>query len=429
MGPRVTRARLRALPATLLTALVAVAAASPATAQRPGGGDPSLSAKAAIVMEASTGDVLFGKRADSRRSVASTTKLMTALVVLQRADLGDVYRASDYRPAPVESQIGLRPGERMTVRDLMRGLLLASGNDAAVTLAEGSMGSVRAFVAEMNRQARRLGLRNTRYGNPIGLDEKGHFSSARDLATLTRALRRYAFFRETVARSRITLRTGDQQRTVVNRNALVREGEANGVKTGRTSKAGYVLVGTRRRGGVTVISAVLGTPSEADRNADSRALLRFGLASYEDRTILPEGRRLGKIGLEYRDGETVDAVAGRSVQRVLRRGSGASVTVVGLPEEVDGPLPRGSRVGTAVVRVGGRVIARVPVNTAQPVAEAGLGTRLGDLAGKPVTLIALTLLLVCSLPLVLLRRRALERRRTLEAERRRARRREETPAG
>ena len=412
------------LAAALLVALLAFGA--PAASGQ--SGPPSTQAKSAIVVEASTGDVLYSKRARDRRAIASTTKLMTVLVALQHSDLDDVFSATGYRAGTAESQIGLRPGERMSVRDLLRATLLPSANDAAATIAIGTMGSTQAFVAEMNRRAAALGLRDTHYTTPVGLDDAGNYSSARDLAKLAIRLRGYEFFRRTTDLPSATLRSGSRKRTVLNRNLLVRRvADVNGVKTGHTNRAGYVLVGSARRNGVTVISVVLGEPTERARDTDSLALLRYGLSSYEAKTALPEGRIVGKIALRYRGGEFVDVVAGSTVRRVLRRDAKTSVTVTGLPTEVDGPLPRGSRVATAIVRAGDRVLARVPVVTARPVSEAGLGTRLADLAGRSQTIIALVLLLACSLPLLMLRRRAMRRRQALDAEHRRTRRREETP--
>lgn len=391
-------------------------------------GEPRLAgAKAAIVIEASTGDVLLSRNADERRPIASTTKLMTVLVALQRTDLDDIFSAPSYDALTVESQIGLRTGEKMNVRDLIRAALLPSANDAAAALAIGTMGSTEAFVEEMNRRADQLGLKNTSFANPIGLDAADNYSSARDLATLAIRLRESEFFRRTVDLPRATLRSGSRDRTVVNRNGLVRRvDDVNGVKTGRTRKAGYVLVGSASRDGVTVVSVVLGEPSESARDKDSLALLRYGLRSYDARTVLPQGRALGRVPLRYRGEQTVDVIAGKTIKRVLRRGQRAKVDVSGLPVDVDGPLPRGTRLGTATVRLGRQVIERVPVVTARPVAEAGLGDRLDNLLGRSQTIIALVLLLVCSLPLVLLRRRAMQRRRALDAEQRRARRREES---
>jgi D-alanyl-D-alanine carboxypeptidase (penicillin-binding protein 5/6) len=410
----------------LLTAVLGLLVVVPAAAAQ--SGPPRVDgARAAIVMEASTGDVLYSRNANEHRSIASTTKLMTVLVALQRTDLDDIFSAVDYHATPAESQIGLLPGERMTVRDLLRAALLPSANDAAATLAVGTMGSTGAFVKEMNRRALALGMRDTHYANPVGLDDPDNYSSARDLATLAVRLRRFDFFRHTVNLPRATLRSGSRSRTVLNRNTLVRRiADVNGIKTGRTTSAGYVLVGSATRAGVTVVSVVLGEPTERSRDADSLALLRYGLNSYDAETALPEGRILGRVALRYRGGEFVDVIGGATVRRVLRRGTRTSVTVAGLPKEVDGPLPRGSRLGTAIVRAGGKILARVPVVTARPVEEAGLGTRLDDLLGRAETIVALVLLLACSLPLLVLRRRALRRRRALDAEHRRARRREES---
>jgi len=413
--------------AVLVTALglaFGTAATGTAAAQ-----EPALRAKSAIVMEASTGDVLLSRNSRQRRPMASTTKLMTALVAIERSDLDDVLSAADYAAAPVESQIGLRAGERMNVRDLLRALLLPSANDAAATLAVGTLGTREAFVEEMNRRAAALKLRDTSFSNPVGLDETGNFSSARDLASLAIRLRRNAFFRRTVDLPRALLRSGARKRTVVNRNALVRSyGFVDGVKTGHTRRAGYVLVGSATRRGVSVVSVVMGAPSERARNEDSLALLRHGLRSYEAKTILPQGRVLGSLPLKFRDGQAVALVAGGTFERVLRVGERTSVAVTGLPEEVDGPLPRGSKVGTAIVRQGGKELERVAIVTARPVAEAGLGDRLSDFVGRSLTWIAIALLLVCSLPLMVLRNRVVHRRHALDAEDGRAVRREETPS-
>jgi D-alanyl-D-alanine carboxypeptidase (penicillin-binding protein 5/6) len=412
----------------LIGAVLALLLFSPgAAAQSPSDAPHLVGAKAAILMEASTGDILVSRDRNQRRQIASTTKLMTVLVALERDDLDDVFSAARYHPAAAESQIGLHRGERMSVRDLLRAALLPSANDAAATLAVGTMGSTAAFVAEMNRRARALGLRDTSYANPVGLDDPKNYSSAYDLARLAIELRRNEFFRRTVDLRVATLRSGAQKRIVGNRNTLVRRiDDVNGVKTGFTRQAGNILVGSASRDGVTVISVVLGEPSERARDTDSLALLRYGLDSYNVRTVLPEGRVLDRVALRYRDGESVEVVAGATVKRVLRSGARTTVAVSGLPKEVDGPLPRGTRVATAVVRRGEQVLARVPVVTARPVAEAGLGARLDDMLSRSQTIVALVLLLVCSLPLLLLRRRALHRRRVLDAEHRRARRREET---
>jgi len=396
------------LRAAILAALTVLLCAGPATApaaaqDRP----PSLrSAASAILVEPSTGDIVVEKRADTRRAIASTTKMMTALVTLERASLDDVLTASDYRPAPVESQIGLRPGERLTVRDLLRGLLLASGNDAAVTLAVRIGGSRERFVRLMNQKAREIGLENTRFANPVGLDDEDNYSTASDLAKLALVLRRNAFARETMDMTRATLRSGDRRRVVQNRNLLVRRfGFVNGVKTGRTLQAGYVLVGSASRDGVSVVSVVLGEPSEEARVRDSAALLRYGLRRYRVSGALRTGQRFGSATLRYRGDERVGLVAARSSRRVTRRDERLTTRVLGAPTELDGPLPARTRVGTIEVRFRERVVDRVPLVTATEVTEATATDRLEDFAGQRGTKLLLGALVGCSLLLVLLRRR------------------------
>ncbi|MCW3010171.1 MAG: D-alanyl-D-alanine carboxypeptidase [Solirubrobacterales bacterium] len=402
-GPRAAWPGLTAL-LLLLWLLVPGAATAQ---QRP----PRVSAPAAILVEPATGDVVVGKQADARRSIASTTKLMTALLALERLSLDDVLVQVPYRASPVESVAGFRAGERVTVRDELRALLLASANDAAATLAVRISGSRAAFVRDMNARARALGLRDTRYANPVGLDDPDNYSSAADLVKLALVLRTKPFFRETVDLARVTIRSGAFPRTFLNRNSLVRSTPSvDGVKTGRTTRAGYVLVGSASRNGVTVLSAVLGTQSEAARNADTLALLRYGLSRYTRKAAVRSGRRFGEAALAYRD-TRVALVAERDVVRTVRRGERLAVRVEGAPTELDGPLPQGARVGTVVVRQRGEVVARVPLVTAAAVTEASAADRLGDFVGRTRTLLLLAVFLLGSLCLVLLRRRSTRRTR------------------
>lgn len=232
---------------------------------------------AAIVADARDGRILYADHADRSVLIGSTAKLMTALIVLERVPLDATFVAPAYAGDGEESRMGLGSGERMQVRDLLRGLLLPSGNDAAMALAIGVAGSEAGFVELMNRRAQGLGMSGTRYGNPIGLDA-GTRSTAADLVTLTRQLRRNAFFRATVAARSVTLGSGAIERTLQNSNRLLGGRLAvDGVKTGHTRAAGYVLVGSATRGHVAVISVVLGTGSEQERDAGTLALLRYGL--------------------------------------------------------------------------------------------------------------------------------------------------------
>jgi D-alanyl-D-alanine carboxypeptidase (penicillin-binding protein 5/6) len=182
----------------------------------------------------------------------------------------------------------------------------------------------------------------------------------------------------------------------------------NGVKTGHTNSAGYILVGSATRDGITVVSAVLGDPSEAARDQDSLSLLRYATARYRIATALKKGARLAKAKLRYRD-ESVDLVAARSVRRTIRRGERTFTRVRDAPGELDGPLDQGERVGSIDVRYRGKTVDRIPLVTARAVSEATAAQRLGDFLGRSGTILALSALVGCSLVLVLLRRRITRR--------------------
>jgi D-alanyl-D-alanine carboxypeptidase (penicillin-binding protein 5/6) len=391
---------LRAAP---VAALLVVALAGPAHAAPP---PPSLTAPQAMLVQPQTGDVLYRKSISAERPVASTTKLMTALIVLERVSLDDVFTAVPYKAAAAESRINLRAGERMTVRDLMRALLLESANDAAATLAAGVSGSQPAFVRAMNTRARRLGLRHTSYANPIGLDEPGNHSSAADLIKLTRRLRTHPFFRQTVARRAIRITSGGRPRLLENTNELVGQAPGvNGVKTGHTQTAGYVLVASATRGGVGALSVVLGDPSEATRDADTLALLRWGLGQYARVPIVRPDRVVATARVKYRDEDRIELVPARRVVRIVRRGE-RPVTTVRSEQVLEGPLPRGTRAGLLTVRLRGRVVDRVPLVTAQPVPKVGLVERAVDFALQPGTLaIAFIVLSGGALVVIVVRRR------------------------
>jgi D-alanyl-D-alanine carboxypeptidase (penicillin-binding protein 5/6) len=369
----------------LLTALCLLVAAPAARAAGSAPACPaSVAAPSAIVIEVSSGEAGCAKDAEDRRPIASTTKLMTALLALERLKLGAKLQTSPYRPSAGESVIGLLPGERLTVRDLLHGLLVFSGNDAAMALAYGVSGSEGAFVRLMNRRARQLGLTETHYENPIGLDAAGNYSSAHDLVKLATVLRTNAFFRKTVDSPGVTLHSGSHVRRFLNRNDLVRRYPwVNGVKTGHTHLAGYVLVGSARRHGVQVVSAVLGTPDEGARDTQSMALLRAGLAAF--RTIVParEGRRvpgMSAVPIRYRPGAKLRLVVGpNDVKAVVRRGHRDEVVLrpLDVPKQVTGPIRRGQVLGSAQIMRGGTRIATVPLvaSEAVPVASVAQRTR------------------------------------------------------
>jgi D-alanyl-D-alanine carboxypeptidase (penicillin-binding protein 5/6) len=387
-----------------LVLLAALALAGPAAAaERP---PPVPGADAAIVVDGRDGDVMFAKNANERQSIASTTKLMTALLTLEGARPREVFTASDYVAAPVESQIGLRPGERMTVRDLLVALLLESANDAAATLAERVSGSVDEFVADMNERADELGLDDTSYANPIGFDDPLNYSTASDLATLTRELLSRARFARVVDMPKAELESGSRPRTIDNRNTLVATHPfVTGVKTGHTLGAGYVLIGSATgRGGARVISIVMGEPSEAARDADTLKLLRWGISRFRRVRVVDDRRTMARADIEYRD-ERAELVPARDAVLTLRVGEHVRRRI-SAPEEVEGPLEAGTRVGSVTVFVDGERVRRIALVTASDVPEAGTLRVLTSVLGVPLTVVlVIAILLGAALAIMLSRRR------------------------
>jgi D-alanyl-D-alanine carboxypeptidase (penicillin-binding protein 5/6) len=368
--------RARRIAGIAVAAVLALAPAAHAGAEPPPR-VPDVSAAAWLLLDTGDRARLAAREPGMSRAMASTTKLMTAYLALRELPLDRLLTAAPYSPIPGESLLGLEAGERMSVRDLLYGLLLPSGNDAAVTLADGVAGSTDAFVREMNAAARRLGLDETSYANPIGLDAPGNYSSPRDLADLALTLRRNELFRRIVDTPQTTLETGSHPRTIQNRNDLVLDYPwVNGVKTGYTPEAGNVLVATGTRKGVTLLSVVMGAPSIAVRNSDTLSLLDYGFSLYRRVDAIRTGERIGSA--EVPNGESrVALVAGDGLRATVRRGQGVDVSLKA-PSAVEAPIRRGKRLGSATALVAGKPVGRVPVVAARAVKPAASGSVVAD---------------------------------------------------
>ena len=271
---------------------------------------------------------------------------MTAWVALHELPLDRIVRAAPYHATYGESLLGLRPGQRISVRDLLYGMVLVSGNDAAYDLALAAAGSEKRFVRQMNGQAAALGLADTHYANPIGLDQRGNYSSARDLTTLAQHLLRIpAFARIADSRSAV-LRSLRPPRRIVSINELLHMAPwVNGVKTGHTFAAGFVLVGSGRRKGVELISSAIGAPTDEDRFSDNLRLLDYGFSLYRRRTAVRAGQTLAEPAIRYAGGE-LPLVSPRTVKVAIRHGQ--RLTVRGQGAERGGgadPRRRGARPG------------------------------------------------------------------------------------
>ncbi len=388
--------RARLLGALLGAALLAVPAAA-------GAEPPQLEARAWAVIDARSGDVLASHAGARRLPIASTTKLMTAYVAMRELPLQKRVRVAPYAAIPGESLLEVPAGERASVRDLLYGLILRSGNDAAYDLALAAAGSEKAFVRQMNRRAAALGLPDTHYANPVGLDQAGNYSSALDLTALTRRLLRDPNFAEIAGSRSAELRSLRPPREIETINDfLLAVPWATGVKTGHTFDADYVLVGSGRRKGVELISAVLGTWTESERDAETARLLEYGFSKYRKRVPIRAGRALAEASIRYAGGE-LPLRAARTVAVGVRRDQRLRLRI-SAPAEVEGPLRRGTRLGRATAFVDGRRAASVPLRAGRAVPEATALERLRSFVADNALWLGLALFAIL-IAAVLFRRR------------------------
>ncbi|MGI9112532.1 MAG: D-alanyl-D-alanine carboxypeptidase family protein [Gaiellaceae bacterium] len=339
---------------------------------------PRVAADAYVVQNAATGEVLAAFDERERVPIASITKLMTALVTLEHAQLDELVTVSKRAAAVGESSIHLRAGERLTVADLLRAALIQSANDAANALAAHvGRGSVPRFVGMMNAKARALGLTDTHFANPDGLDAPGHVSSARDVTKLARVAMRKPFIRETVR----TVETSVAGRRLVNWNDLLSTfPRLLGVKTGHTGGAGWSEVAAARGPGVTIYATLLGGPTRAGRNEDLAELLAWGLARYRAVWAVDGERVYARARTAYGQ-PSVRLVAAKPVLRVVRIDRTLVERIVA-PVEVALPMRAGQRLGEVRVLDRGKVIASSPLVAADAIERPGRVGRVGFYAKR-----------------------------------------------
>ena len=361
--PPVMRRALLAV-VSLLAAFAASVQVQSADAQT---AEPQIAA-ASWYLVGDDGSVLARSDAGRERAIASITKLMTAVVVLESAQLTDVVRVSPRAASIGESTVYLRAGEELTVADLLRATLIPSANDAAEALAlHVGRGSADRFVQLMNVKAEELGLTDTHFENPHGLDEPGHVSSARDATTLVRYALGVPFIRDALSRSTVALPGG---RSFPTTDDLLEEWEPLvGGKTGHTRDAGWSQAAAAERGGVTVYGTVLGSDSRGARNEALRELLAYGLDQYRRVQVIDHGRVYAEATTGYGQ-PAVQLVAPRSIVGALRNGKPLVERVIA-PTTLALPVAKGARLGRVEVYDGNRLVAASNLVAAESVAEAG----------------------------------------------------------
>lgn len=358
------------LLAVALTAAAAFAAAALAA-------PPPVQAEAYFVQNAATGEVLATHDERERRPIASITKLMTALLAVERAELDELVVVTPQAASVGESTLNLRAGERVPLRDLLRAALVQSANDAANAVAAHVGGTMERFVALMNARARALGLTDTHFVNPNGLDAPGHVSSARDVTKLARVAMNKPFIRETVR----VVRGSAAGRPILTWNDLLSTlPRTIGVKTGHTDGAGWSQVAAVRGPGVTIYATLLGGQTRDGRNADLAALLRWGLDQYRTSWTIAERRVYATAATAYGQ-PRVRLVAAKPALRVVRVGRPLTERVVA-PVEVALPVRKGQRLGEVRVLDGDAVVATSPLVAAAAVERPGRLERIGFYARR-----------------------------------------------
>lgn len=338
---------------------------------------PNLAASSAILMDFATGKVILTKNSFERRAPASTTKIVTALVALERGESNRVITTSQNASKIDGSSIWLAPGEEHTLEELLYGVLLSSGNDASVAVAEGLAGSEKKFAVWMNEKAQVIGAKDTCFKNSNGLPETGHYSTAYDLALITRYALHNPVFAEMVKTKKKTIEWPgrDYNRLMVNHNKLLwRYQFADGVKTGYTRQAGKCLVASATKNGQQLIAVVLNSKQMYE---DSQRLFEYGFNNYQLLTVIGSEQKIGSIAVVEGIDKQVPVFPHRPVTIVIPKGQEDKVKVnVEIPDSITAPVERLQQVGELEVKIGAKLVDKMPVVTAASVPKEGFWHRL-----------------------------------------------------
>ncbi|MFL5961877.1 MAG: D-alanyl-D-alanine carboxypeptidase family protein [Gaiellaceae bacterium] len=362
----------------LAVLVAAVACAAPANASPATAAPPPVHASAYLVEDARTGEVLASSHAHQHLPIASLTKMMTVLLTLEHHKLTDVVTVDKRASIVGESTINLRPGERLTVRDLIKGALIQSANDAAAALALSMAPDFASFSRLMNAKAALLGLRDTHFVRPDGLDVPDHYSSAADMTTLARILMRTRFVRDTVDEETVTIAGG---RTLYTWDDLLSIFPRTiGVKTGHTAEAGWCQVAAARGSGVTVYATLLGGPTRAVRNLDLESLLIWGLGQFRVVPVIQARRVYATAEVPYGKGP-LELVAARPLNAVARLGRPLTEKVVAARAVVL-PVREGAVLGRVEVWESGKLRGSSDLVASRTINNPSLAGRLGWYAGR-----------------------------------------------
>ena len=333
----------------------------------------------AILIERDTGSVLYEKNIHEKLPPASMTKIMTMLLIMEALDRGTIdmkekVRTSEYAASMGGSQIFLEPGEEMSVEQMLLGIAIASANDASVAMAEKIAGSEEAFVGMMNKRAKELGLKDTKFQNTTGLSAKDHYSTAHDMALMAKELLKHEEITDFTKQYESYLREDtDDKFWLVNTNKLVRfYPGVDGLKTGFTSEAKYCLTATAKKDGMRVIAVVFGAPTSKSRNAQISKMLDFAFSQYATHPIHKKGDVLDSVRVSKGDRKSIKAVTAESVSVLTKKGEKLDQIKkeIVMDKKVKAPLKKGDPIGTLIIKKDGKELAKTHLVADESVKKA-----------------------------------------------------------
>ncbi len=337
-------------------------------------------AKSAILIERDTGAVLFDKNAHEILPPASMTKLMTMLLIMEALEAGKITKnekveISEKAASMGGSQIFLEAGEQMTVNDLLKGIAMASGNDASVAMAEKISGSEEAFVAQMNKKAKKdLGLKNTLFQNTTGLPAENHYSTSYDMAMIAKALLKYEHITKYTSVYEDYLRKGQKNEFwLVNTNKLVRFYDGvDGLKTGFTNEAKFCLTATAKKNDMRVVAVVMGASTTKERNAEVSGLLDYAFNNYETKKIHDKNAVITQLDMFKAKQRTIDVVTSEKIQTIHKKQEKAEKikTTTKLNEDIQLPIKKGQKIGTLTVKQGDKTLSVTALTVKEDIVEA-----------------------------------------------------------
>lgn len=377
--------RIKLLTALLLTCAIIVPGT--ATAEEPIKQQDNVippvelaeNAVSAVLLDADTGTIIYEKNGHEKLPPASITKIMTMLLVVEAIDAGklkwtDKVRTSEYAASMGGSQIFLEAGEEMTVDDMLKGIAMASGNDASVAMAEKLAGTEAAFVEMMNKRAKELGMNDTNFANCNGLPVDNHYSSAHDIAIMSRELLKHKDVTKYTGAYQDHLRKDSEKPFwLVNTNKLVRfYPGADGLKTGYTSEAKFCLSATAVKDGMRVVAVVLGEPNTKTRNSEVSNMLDYAFSQYMMKTIYKKGDVIGTVQIEKGNIKEIEIIADMPYSVLMKRGASDETTQqLTIPAEIKAPIAKGQVLGKLIVSQDNKVLKEFEIKAAVDVEKAG----------------------------------------------------------